>query len=164
MRDDFTSKAREVLARRVNSICSNPECGLATFGPHTDADKAVNKGVAAHIAAVAPGGKRYDVSMTTEERSSAGNGIWLCQNCAKLIDSDEERFSVEVLQIWKRDAESKADRSIHANSPLGTPAPKEPDISVSYADGKNGTCASLTIFNNSSSARYLCVLVCRLGQ
>ena len=30
----------------------------------------------------------YDESMTTEERKSFDNGIWLCQSCSKLIDTD----------------------------------------------------------------------------
>jgi hypothetical protein len=46
--------------------------------------------------------------MTAEERSSADNAIWLCQNCAKWIDTDPSRFSVEVLLAWKADAEAAA--------------------------------------------------------
>jgi len=155
MRDDFNSQTKETLARRVNSICSNPDCGLATFGPHTDADKAVNKGVAAHIAAAAPGGKRYDADMTPEERISTANGIWLCQNCAKLIDSDEDRFSVELLKQWKQQAEAKADESIQSNKPIVGGHPEELRVGASYAGGKNGTCATLTIFNSTSNTRYL---------
>ncbi len=35
--------------------------------------------------------------MTLEQRKSADNGNWLGQTCAKLIDSDEERFPIELL-------------------------------------------------------------------
>jgi hypothetical protein len=40
-------------------------------------------GEAAHISAAAPGGKRYDSSLTPEERRAPSNGIWLCELCAK---------------------------------------------------------------------------------
>lgn len=68
----------------------------------------MNVGVAAHITAASPGGKRYDVSLSTEQRRHANNAIWLCQYCAKLVDNDEVRFPVSVLQGWKRAAEVEA--------------------------------------------------------
>jgi len=68
----------------------------------------VNVGVAAHITAASPGGKRYDASLSPEHRKHPNNAIWLCQYCAKLIDSDELRFSVSVLHGWKRAAEAEA--------------------------------------------------------
>jgi hypothetical protein len=68
----------------------------------------LNIGVAAHITASAPGGPRFDASLTREERRHVNNGIWLCQVCAKLVDNDPARFSVELLQKWKRQAEDAA--------------------------------------------------------
>jgi hypothetical protein len=79
-----------------------------TSGPQEDLAKAVNLGVAAHITAASPGGARYDVELLPEERSGPGNGIWLCQNDAKLIDNDVARFTVDVLRKWKSDAEAEA--------------------------------------------------------
>jgi hypothetical protein len=32
----------------------------------------------------------------------------LCKNCARLIENDLARFSVEVLKRWKADAEAEA--------------------------------------------------------
>ena len=43
--------------------------------------------------------------MTPEERSSIENGIWLCRSCARLIDSDERVYSIELLRMWKDAAE-----------------------------------------------------------
>ncbi|MFN5456352.1 NACHT domain-containing protein [Bradyrhizobium sp.] len=77
----------------------------------------VNVGEAAHITAAAPGGKRHDPSLTQEERRAASNGIWLCELCAKLIDTDEERFTVEHLRRWKHDAEARALRDIATAAP-----------------------------------------------
>ncbi|MFN0279193.1 MAG: hypothetical protein ACKVRN_11400 [Pyrinomonadaceae bacterium] len=46
--------------------------------------------------------------MTSGERRSATNAIWLCQNCGKRIDNDEYRFTCELLYEWKEDAEAYA--------------------------------------------------------
>lgn len=108
-RDDFSQKTKDVLAKRVGYKCSNPSCQITTSGPHSDPNKATNIGVAAHICAVAPGGPRYDPLMTREERTSAENGIWLCQTCATLIDIDEKIYSVKTLQEWKKKAEQRAE-------------------------------------------------------
>ena len=104
------------MALRVTAHCSNPHCRKPTSGPNTDPTKITNVGVAAHICAAAPGGPRYDATMSPEERKSPSNGIWLCQTCAKLIDSDEKYYTKEMLHNWKSSAESFARRSIEQPS------------------------------------------------
>lgn len=74
--------------------------------------KALNIGVAAHITAAAPDGPRYAAFLSKLERSSIENGIWLCQNCAKLADNDENRYTIELLQAWKKSAEEMALRYV----------------------------------------------------
>lgn len=107
-RDDFTSATKELLANRVGRRCSNPACRKLTCGANTNPEKITNIGVAAHICAAAQGGPRYDASMTPEERKSFENGIWLCQSCSKLIDTDITRYPKELLQSWKQLAEQTA--------------------------------------------------------
>lgn len=85
MRDEFPTKTKELLARRVGFRCSNPKCRKATSGPDSTGTKAVSIGVAAHIAAASKGGPRFDAASTQDERMAATNGIWLCQSCAKLF-------------------------------------------------------------------------------
>ena len=46
--------------------------------------------------------------MTSEERGSINNGIWLCQTHAKLIDDDELAFPPTLLRDWKDTAEQMA--------------------------------------------------------
>lgn len=106
-RDDFKARVKEKLAERVCRLCSNPNCRKPTSGPHSEPEKAISIGVAAHITAAAPGGSRYDLALTPEERQGIGNGIWLCQSCSRLIDMDEQRYTVTLLEGWKRQAESK---------------------------------------------------------
>lgn len=118
-RDDFSKPLRDALAKRVGMLCSNPACKAATSGPHTDISKSISVGVAAHIAAASAGGPRYDSKMTSEERSSIENAIWLCQNCAKLIDTDSAAFSLSTLYRWKIAAETEALRTIGGAQSIG---------------------------------------------
>lgn len=112
MRADFSSEAKSGLAARVGYLCSNPDCRAPTAGPQENPTKAVNIGVAAHIGGAAPGGPRYDPGISDDARCHPNNGIWLCQNCAKLIDNDVTRFPVSLLQAWKVLAEQRAKDSL----------------------------------------------------
>ena len=114
--DDFRNAVRELLAKRVAVRCSNPGCARNTSGPRSDPNQSITIGVAAHISAASLGGPRYDSSMTTEERRSVENGIWLCQSCSKLIDSDSALYTVETLRNWKRGAEETARTAIEMPS------------------------------------------------
>lgn len=108
MRDNFPKLTREILAKRVSFRCSNPKCKKITIGPHSADEKAINLGVAAHITAASRGGPRYCETMEPKERKSINNGIWLCQNCAKLIDTDVQKYSREELIEWKSIAEKSS--------------------------------------------------------
>jgi hypothetical protein len=107
-RDDFPKDVLDALARRVNLRCSMPGCRQGTTGPRTDPARSVCVGVAAHITAASVGGPRYDASLTSAQRRSAENGIWLCQNHAKLVDNDASRYTADELRAWKRDEEAQA--------------------------------------------------------
>lgn len=112
-RDNFTLATKNLLRDRVGNKCSNPHCNRPTSGPGSDPKKVINVGTAAHICAAAPGGPRYDASMTADERKSADNGIWLCNLCADLIDKDVKRYSVAILKQWKENAEKNAEYQMH---------------------------------------------------
>jgi hypothetical protein len=103
-RNDFSASVIDRLAKRAGMKCSFPACRQPTSGPDSE-DGVTNVGVAAHISAASPGGARYDPSMTEAERSDISNGIWLCQNHAKLIDDDELTYTNERLRDWKQEAE-----------------------------------------------------------
>lgn len=107
-RDDFRQKVKRTLANRVGLECSNPDCRAHTSGPQTDASKALNVGVAAHITAAARGGPRFDPTLTDNERAGASNGIWLCQTCAHKVDGDPVAYPAYLLRGWKAQAEHEA--------------------------------------------------------
>lgn len=108
MRDNFSNVTKDILAKRVGFKCSNPSCRKATIGPHIIDDKVINIGVAAHITAASKGGPRFCEEMDSDERKSIKNGIWLCQNCAKLIDTNTEKYSTNELLSWKTKAEKES--------------------------------------------------------
>ena len=51
---------------------------------------------------------RYDKNMSVAQRKSAENGIWLCQTCSKMIDSDVSKYTIEMLKEWKQISERMA--------------------------------------------------------
>lgn len=111
-RDDFSLRIKDSVAKRVALRCSNPACNAPPSRPHSIPDKALNIGVASHITAAAPNGPRFDSTLTQEQRTSIENSIWLCQNCAKLVDNDTNRFTVVTLKNWKQNAEAIASEGV----------------------------------------------------
>lgn len=107
-RDDFYKDTKRELRERVAGKCSKPDCGIETQGPSKTGSKDLNVGKAAHICAASVGGPRFDSKMTPSQRKNTDNGIWLCSNCADLIDKDAETYPVALLHEWKKNAEEKA--------------------------------------------------------
>ena len=104
-RDDFRQKTIFQIAIRAGWLCSYLSCREPTVGATSDGDDEINVGVAGHICAAAPGGPRYDPGMTPDQRRAPDNGIWLCQDHAKALDSNDPEFTVENLRRWKQQAQ-----------------------------------------------------------
>jgi len=100
-RDDFSSVTKRTLAQRAGGRCSKPGCDKLCWLPGEGPDQAASIGVAAHINAAAPGGKRFDAEQRRVERKSIANAIYLCHDHAHEIDTDEVRFPAEKLRQWK---------------------------------------------------------------
>lgn len=113
-RDDFLRRTKEELAKRVAYHCSNPECDRITVGPdRSDEAASQSVGIASHICAASEGGARFDPLQTTQQRSSIENGIWLCGDCARIIDAHGgANYSKDILHQWKKAAELRADRAL----------------------------------------------------
>jgi hypothetical protein len=138
-RDSFSAETIRTLEVRAGTMCSNPDCRAHTTGAHTEPNKVLRVGVAAHIAAASPGGARYDAGMQPQERSHILNGIWLCESCAKLIDSDPTIYSVTLLIHWKTNAETRTRELVqqgrNAVAAQGQPAPHM-DVEMTWVYGK----------------------------
>lgn len=140
MSDDFSQKTKEILARRVAYRCSNPACRKPTIGPHYDPMKSTSIGVTAHITAAAPNGPRYNPDLSPGERQFIENGIWLCENCASLIDKNPDRFPIELLETWKEEAENEAFNNLqvylHASTTTTTTLPPSAILPRPYAEAE----------------------------
>ena len=106
-RDDFSKITKDILAKRVGYLCSNPDCRKHTIGPNDNPEKSTTIGTAAHITAASPEGPRYNVMFSPAQRTHIDNGIWICSNCATLIDKDEAKFTVALIGHWKQEAENE---------------------------------------------------------
>ena len=127
MREEFSEKIKRVIQDRAGNRCSNPDCRVLTSGPNAHPERSTKTGVAAHISAASLGGPRYNSHLTSEQRQSAENGVWLCQNCAHFVDTDYLNYPVEILYEWKTQAEREADDETKGRKgQLPSPAPSKP--------------------------------------
>jgi len=115
-RDEFPQDVKAAVARRVNYLCSKPECRVQTVGPHTEPIRSINVGTVSHITAAAPSGPRFDPTLTPEQRRSFENAIWLCGTHAREVDTDTTRFTAFQLRTWKREAERDAEQNLGRRS------------------------------------------------
>ena len=106
MLPDFNKQTIDTLGKRAAFKCSKPDCRVSTVGPNTDAQKATLIGEAAHIFGARPGAKRYRPDMTDAARAEITNSIWLCRNCHKLIDTDEQKYTSDILFVWREEHEA----------------------------------------------------------
>ncbi|MBW8320975.1 MAG: hypothetical protein K0M49_05315 [Arenimonas sp.] len=109
----------------------------------------MNIGVAAHICAAAPGvgARRYRADMTPDQRKSHENGIWLCQDCAKAIDSDDPIFTEAFLHSWKQKHSEDMWRSVIEKFPFGPTMP--PTVSEISARFQKAAAADLAVFRRT---------------
>jgi hypothetical protein len=98
---DFTQKTVTTLAERAHFLCSNPDCKKMTTGPHSNIEKSLRSGEAAHIYGASDNGPRFNHQLKDEDIKNIKNGIWLCGDCHKIIDTDPRRYPVKKLQKWK---------------------------------------------------------------
>ncbi|WP_220446027.1 hypothetical protein [Novosphingobium umbonatum] len=130
-RDDFSAQTKRDMALRASYHCSL--CKRSTVGPGEEGPSAITLiGVAAHISAAAsgPGARRYDPTITSEQRSHIDNGIWLCASCATLVDRDQIRFTADDLRKAKRDHESSRRIGVPSATDEGDIIAIGPDIIV----------------------------------
>lgn len=148
-RDDFSHATKNRLAKHARYICSNPSCRKLTSAPTSDDAKEVNIGVAAHICAAAPGAgaRRYRADMTSQQRSSEANGIWVCQDCAKAIDSADPIFIEAFLHDWKKKHSEDMWRSVIEKVAFGPTMP--PTVAEISARLQRAAADDLAVFRRT---------------
>lgn len=126
-RDEFPKPVQRLVAERAAYICSNPSCRVGTIVPHSDPNKSLKTGIAAHIRAASAGGPRYDVSQSADDRTNILNGIWLCTACSMTVDKDEARFPPTLLIQWRNEHEEWLQ--------TGGIVPRLPELSITTLNG-----------------------------
>jgi hypothetical protein len=148
-REEFTKKMKSIIGLRVGYRCSLPDCNVLTVGPKEGEENYSNSGKACHIAAASPGGPRYDASMSSKQRRSADNGIWLCGTHATQIDIEKEIFPTDLLIKLKGDAESRTSRMFGKAVQIVLEDTQELYVTeVSYTDTK------YVVLNNGGRIAY----------
>ncbi|MCA1622468.1 MAG: hypothetical protein LC768_01885 [Acidobacteria bacterium] len=89
------------------NVCAFPKCPM----PLIDEDSGSVIGEMCHIKARNSGGARYDSTQTDEQRDAFENLILMCSIHHKVIDDDEESYSVERLEQIKSNYESRPSSS-----------------------------------------------------
>ncbi|TGL17376.1 hypothetical protein EHQ47_19465 [Leptospira bourretii] len=114
-RTNFSTQTKELIGKLSGYHCSFPECSQYTIGmTESDEKKKVSSiGVACHIypATSNPKVARYDSKIPKDFLKSENNGIWMCQNHAKLIDDDDSSYTADLLFFWKKISEIKIQNS-----------------------------------------------------
>ena len=83
--------------------CAFPDCRT----PLVDAAGGSVLGEICHIKGEKPGAARYDAAQTNKERQDFDNLILLCGVHHKIIDDNEQVYSVEKLREWKTSQEAR---------------------------------------------------------
>jgi hypothetical protein len=123
MRDEFLKKTKEILKKRAAFICSNPSCRIMTIAPSVESDEKIQFiGKVAHITAASQGGPRYNKKIDANKRKSVSNGIFLCSNCADLIDKNKgDDYSADILEKWKKNHENWVTENLNKRE-MGKPS------------------------------------------
>ena len=144
MRDDFPEQTKRILALRVGNRCSR--CRAITSGPQVTDTGAVNIGVAAHITAAAPGGPRFDATLTAAQRRSIDNALWLCQSCGALVDRDAKHYTAALLRSWRHRAEAET------RNALGRQQEAADSVAPTYERLVSDTNHAFTLLLNGQNA------------
>lgn len=102
-------------------------------------------GEMAHIKGENPGSARYDTMMTDNERSKYVNLILLCPTCHTKIDTDIDKYTVELLKQIKEEHEQWVMESLEIGIINVTFA--ELDVTIKYllSNPVSGNDSSLTV-------------------
>lgn len=109
-RDDFSPETKRKIGYRSGFRCCFPNCNRLLIEKSDNSQGYNNLGEYCHITAAAPGGPRYDESLSKEERESYDNGLLMCRNHANIIDKNEAKYPVSLLKQWKKEQEERIEK------------------------------------------------------
>ena len=103
IRVDFDDNTKEIIAKRAGFKCSFPGCNKSLVGPGTQNNEFITIGECAHIFSAAPKGPRTDGRLSKDELKRPENGILLCRNHHKIVDSKakDNKYTSDLLTQYK---------------------------------------------------------------
>lgn len=106
-RYEFPAKIKKEISGRAGYRCSFTGCNALLIGPN--GDTTIELGECAHIYAAAGQGPRGQANLSEDAIKSAENGIYLCHEHHKLIDSTEgcAKYDAQTLLQMKEAHEYK---------------------------------------------------------
>jgi hypothetical protein len=103
---EFSLKTKRTLYTKTSGHCSNPDCRCYTMCYSKDLKSEIlTIGQACHIYGASEQGPRHKDNMEDTDYQSYDNGIWLCSNCHKMVDSDSNYYTDVLLKQWKNETE-----------------------------------------------------------
>lgn len=102
-RAEFSPATKEIIAKRAGYRCSFPGCHKVLVGPGVYNDEYITIGECAHIFSAVKKGPRSDGGLTESNLKRSENGIFLCRNHHKIVDSKskDNRYASELLIRYK---------------------------------------------------------------
>jgi hypothetical protein len=166
---DFPWKVRKLIAERAGYRCSKPDCRRTTIGPGVGPDDIARIGTACHIYSAEPGGPRGTGGLTFDQLQSASNGIWLCADHGRLIDTNQGRgYPPQLLRGWRQLHETYVAQEMRG---FVAPCGLITEITIHQGPGALATrCVTLSVlnlligYNNTGKSTLLDLLASASGQ
>ncbi len=99
-------KTRKMLWGRAANRCAYPDCKIELVMDETETDDESIVGDEAHIVAQKPDGARGDLNFPIEKIDKYDNLILLCKIHHKLVDDQENTYTIEALKAMKTQHEN----------------------------------------------------------
>lgn len=102
-RIEFNKTTKDIIARRAGYKCSFPGCNKTLVGPGLNSNEWITIGEYSHIFSAKKKGPRTSGNLSPQELKSPQNGIFLCRNHHKIIDtkSQDKKYTSDLLTRFK---------------------------------------------------------------
>ena len=98
----ISNEVMRLLYAHSGNRCAYPNCHAPIFE-----EDGLLTAECCHIKAFSPGCPRYDAAQTDEERNSGENLILLCTRHHRIVDADEQTYTVDLLREYKQKHEQQ---------------------------------------------------------
>uniref|UniRef100_UPI0040561532 HNH endonuclease signature motif containing protein n=1 Tax=Candidatus Electrothrix sp. TaxID=2170559 RepID=UPI0040561532 len=98
IRANIPQRIKQKLWILTDNVCALPNCREPIYDSSND----TYIGEIAHIEAYSEGGPRYNPNTSQKEKNDYDNLLLVCPKCHKIIDSTDNKYTVEQLRNFKK--------------------------------------------------------------